>query len=223
LALEEIPKSDAQAELEAIFDSIPAADRGRKWHAHRAAIPQWVDRMYARAAKHLGTSLARLVTYFEEDALWRGAIRHNQFSMTIEVCDPFPPQPGQVFETYRPLREVDMLEALLIAQAKGFPKVTISDLWRAIILTAEHRGYHPVWEFLEGLSWDRTPRLHQLFLTYFPGDLPPEEAPCPGQNELSWRDKWVAYFEQTGTCFMIGAVARIFEPGCKVDSLLIFV
>jgi len=79
LALEELPKSDAQAELEAVFDSIPVADRGRKWQAHRAAIPNWVDRMYIRAAKHLGTFLARLVTYFEEDALWRGAIRFNNF------------------------------------------------------------------------------------------------------------------------------------------------
>jgi predicted P-loop ATPase len=40
---------------------------------------------------------------------------------------------------------------------------------------------------------------------------------------LSWRDKWVAYFEATGRCFSIGAVARVMEPGCKVDSLPIFV
>jgi putative DNA primase/helicase len=222
-ALEEIPKTDAQAELEAIFDSTPPGARGRKWQAHRAAIPQWVDRIYARAAKHLGTFLARLVSYFEEDALWRGAIRLNQFSQTIEVCDPFPPQPGQVFDTHRPLREVDTLEALLIVQAKGFPKASISDIWRAIILAAEHRGYHPVKEYLEGLVWDQTPRLHRLFLDYFPGELPPGEPWTPGQNELSWRDKWVAYFERTGECFAIGAVARIYEPGCKVDSLPIFV
>ena len=222
-ALEEIPKADAQAELESIFDGIALADRGRKWSSHRAAIPLWVDRMYARAARHLGTFLARLVTYFEEDALWRGAIRCNQFTQTIEVCDPFPPQPGQVFEACRPLREVDMLEALLIAQAKGFPKVSLSDLWRAITLAAEHRGYHPVRDYLEGLTWDRTPRLHRLFLDYFPGELPPEEARGPSQNQLSWRDKWVAYFEWTGRCFAIGAVARIMEPGCKVDTLPIFV
>jgi predicted P-loop ATPase len=222
-ALEEMPKTDAQAELEAIFDRIPQADRGRKWNAHRAAIPLWVDRMYARAAKHLGTFLARLVSYFEEDALWRGAIRHNQFTQMIEVCEPFPPQPGQIFETYRSLREVDTLEALMLAQAKGFPKASITDVWRAIILAAEHHGYHPVREYLEGLTWDRTPRLHRLFLDYFPGDLPPEEAHGPGQNELSWRDKWVAYLEATGSCFAIGAVARIMEPGCKVDSLPIFV
>lgn len=224
-ALEELPKGDAQAELEAVFDNIKPADRGRKWQAHRAAIPNWVDRMYARAAKHLGTFLARLVTYFEEDTQWRGAIRCNQFSQTIEVVEPFPPQRGQIFATYRPLREVDMLEALLIAQANGFPKLGISELWRAIILAAEHQGYHPVREYLEGLSWDQTPRLYRLFTDYFPGELPPEETIGPplGKNELSWRDKWVAYFEWTGKCFMIGGVARIFEPGCKVDTLPIFV
>jgi predicted P-loop ATPase len=222
-ALEEIPKADAQAELEAIFDSIPPADRRNKWPAHRAAIPHWVDRMYARAAKHLGTFLARLVSHFEEDALWRGALRHNQFTQTIEVCDPFPPQPGQVFDTYRALREVDTLEALLIVQTKGFPKASISDVWRAIILAAEHQGYHPVREYLDGLVWDETPRIHRLFFDYFPGELPEDDCTPPPANALSWRDKWVAYYEATAQCFMIGAVARIFEPGCKVDSLPIFV
>jgi predicted P-loop ATPase len=222
-ALQGLSTSDAAANLEALFDSIPAADRGPKWAAHRRAIPQWVDRMYARAAKHLGTFLAKLVTYFEEDSLWRGAVRHNQFTQTIEVCEPFPPQPGQVLDTYRSLREVDTLEALLMVQANGFPKATITDVWRGIILAAEHHGYHPVREYLDGLAWDDTPRIHRLFFDYFPGELPEEEPAQSGANELSERDKWVAYFEATAKCFMIGAVARIFEPGCKVDSLPIFV
>jgi hypothetical protein len=131
-ALEEIPKTDAQAELEAIFDSIKQGDRGPKWKAHRAAIPQWVDRMYGRAAKHLGTFPARLVAYFEEDALWRGAIRHKLFTQTIEVCDPFPPLPGHVFETYRPLRR-SICSRPYDRPGQGFPKVSLSDLWRAII------------------------------------------------------------------------------------------
>jgi hypothetical protein len=224
-ALQGIPKDDAQADLEAIFDAIKPGDRGPKWKAHRAAIPQWVDRIYARAAKHLGTYLARLVSYLEEDTLWRGALRLNQFTQTIEAGIPFPPQQGQPPIAYRALREVDTLEALLVVQAKGFPKATITDVWRAIILAAEHQGYHPVREYLDGLVWDEVPRIHRLFFDYFPGELPPEETLnlAPGKNELSWRDKWAWYYEKTAECFMIGAVARVMSPGCKCDSLPIFV
>jgi predicted P-loop ATPase len=221
-ALREISKADAQGNLEALFDTIPQTDRDARWQAYRNAIPQWVDKIYASAAKHLGTFLARMVVFFTEDPQFRGAIKLNEFTQTIEVPHPFPPKPGQIF-TYRALREVDVLEALLIVQAKGFAKATISDVWRAVILTAEHQGYHPVREYLNGAEWDEKHRVNRLFIDYFPGELPPEEPSLLGQNKLSWRDKWVAYYEHTARCFMIGAVARIFEPGCKVDSLPIFV
>jgi predicted P-loop ATPase len=171
--------------------------------------------MYARAAKHLGTFLARMVSFFTEDPRFRGAIRLNQFTQTIEVPQPFPPRPGQVF-IYRALREVDVLEALLIVQADGFAKATLSDVWRALILTAEHQGYHPVRDYLNGLVWDGTARIHRLFFDYFPGKLPDKDQP------QSWWDKWAAYYEAIGQCFMISAVARIFEPGCKVDNMVIF-
>jgi hypothetical protein len=225
-ALQGISKEDAEANLEAIFDAIPAADRGPKWQAHRRALPQWVDKIYARAAKHLGTFLAKLVAYLKEDALWRGAIRLNQFTQTLEVCDPFPPQPGQDFTAYRSLREVDTLKTLIIVQSKGFPKAQVIDVWRAIILAAEDQGYHPVRDYLNELEWDGVCRVHRLFLDYFPGWLPPEEnhtVMTGGKTQLSWRDRWVAYYEATARCFVIGAVARIMEPGCKVDSLPIFV
>jgi predicted P-loop ATPase len=224
-ALQEIPKADAQANLEAIFDSIPQADRGPKWPTHRRAIPQWVDKIYARAAKHLGTFLAKLVTFFTEDPLFRGAIRLNGFSQMLEVSNPFPPQPGQNLEICRPLREVDVLEALLIVQAKGFPKASHVDVWRAIILAAERQTYHPVRDYLNALTWDGTPRVHQLFFDYFPSALPSgkDDRTPPSAKEPSWRDKWAAYYEATAKCFMIGAVARVMAPGCKVDSLPIFV
>jgi hypothetical protein len=215
-ALQEIPKADAQASLEDIFDNIPQADHGPKWAGQRAAIPRWVDKIYARAAKHLGTYLARMRTFYAESPQFRGAIQLNRFMQTIEVCDPFPPVPGQVNETYRPLREIDVLRALLAAHAKDFPKASEADVWKAIKLAAEDQGYHPVQEYLSAEVWDQTPRIHRLFFDYFPGELPLEE-------NLDWRDKWVAYYEHTARCFMVGAVARIFEPGCKVDSLPIFV
>jgi hypothetical protein len=222
-AVEGISEADAQANLEAIFDSIPVNDRGKKWAAHRAAIPQWVKKIYGRAAKHLGTFLARLVTEFKEGADWCGALRYNQFTQTFEVCEPFPPQPGQIRDTYRSLRETDVLRALLAVQSKNFPKATERDVWRAVKIAAEDLGYHPVRDYLNGLVWDGVPRLHRLFLDYFPGELPEEEPhPLPA-NQLSDRDKWTAYYEATGKCFMIGAVNRIMEPGCKVDTLPVFV
>jgi hypothetical protein len=227
-ALQGISKEDAEANLEAIFDSIPQNARGPKWSAHRRAIPAWVDKMYLRASKHLGTFLAKLVAYLTEDPLWRGAIRLNQFTQTIEVCDPFPPQPARAIAAYRPLREIDPIETLLIVQAKGFPKAHSSDIWRALILIAERQGYHPLQDYLLAQEplWDGTPRGHRLFFDAFAGWLPPQDnhvVVINGKPQPSAHDKWVRYYEETGLRWLISAVARALAPGCKVDCMPIFV
>ena len=68
---------------------------------------------------------------------------------------------------------------------------------------AEHRR-HPVREYLEGLSWDEEPRLETLFCDF----LGAEDTP---------------YTRAVTRAALIGAVARIFRPGCKHDHMLVLV
>ncbi len=67
------------------------------------------------------------------------------------------------------------------------------------ILAYENR-FHPVRGYLNGLEWDGTARLSNLFPVYF-------------GSERS------AYTEVIGALFITSMVARIFEPGCKADHL----
>lgn len=71
-------------------------------------------------------------------------------------------------------------------------------------------------EWLDSLEWDGTHRLNRLFIAYFPGDL-------PKAHDQEQRDRITSYYEKRGECFAVGAVARIFEPGCKVDCLPVVV
>jgi predicted P-loop ATPase len=73
---------------------------------------------------------------------------------------------------------------------------------QAVDLRAQERAFHPVRGYLERLAWDQAPRL----------------------------DRWLAYYlgaEQStyvaaiGKMFLIGMVARILEPGCKCDYMLV--
>ena len=68
---------------------------------------------------------------------------------------------------------------------------------------AEHRR-HPVREYLEGLTWDEIPRAETLFCDF----LGAEDSP---------------YTRAVTRKALIGAVARIFEPGCKHDHMLVLV
>ena len=58
---------------------------------------------------------------------------------------------------------------------------------------------------------DGKARLPGLFRHYFNADT-------HGAN-----DRTVAYLEHIGQCFMVSAVARIRQPGCKVDYLPVLV
>lgn len=67
---------------------------------------------------------------------------------------------------------------------------------------ARAKPYHPVRDYIAGLVWDGTPRLDTWLRDYV------EAADDP----------WVSAM---GAKWAISAVARIFDPGCKVDTVLI--
>ncbi len=64
------------------------------------------------------------------------------------------------------------------------------------------RPFHPVRDWLNGLKWDGVARIDHLFERYYgasPGD----------------------YTRAVSRNFMIGAVARIYRPGCKLDNMVV--
>jgi predicted P-loop ATPase len=69
---------------------------------------------------------------------------------------------------------------------------------QAIQTVARDHGCHPIREFLEGLKWDGIGRIDDWLTLYLGAD------PSP-------------YIRAVGARFLIGGVARIFQPGCKND------
>lgn len=74
------------------------------------------------------------------------------------------------------------------------------DVEAAIALCAKQRPFHPIQNYLQSIDWDGTPRLASMAHDYLSSD-----------NELHAElvRKW-----------MISAVARAMDPGCKVDTAL---
>lgn len=67
---------------------------------------------------------------------------------------------------------------------------------------ATTNAFHPVRKYLTGLKWDGAPRMSALLPAYFG---------CPDD----------AYTRRVGEIFMLSAAARILQPGCKVDTMLV--
>tara|TARA_R110000868_G_scaffold17606_6_gene76881 strand:- start:198 stop:1844 length:1647 start_codon:yes stop_codon:yes gene_type:complete len=77
-------------------------------------------------------------------------------------------------------------------------------LSQALLTVAAERAYHPVRQYLEGLIWDRRPRLDSV-----------AERILGAENSEINNTMIRAWF--------ISAVARAMRPGCKVDTSLVLV
>jgi predicted P-loop ATPase len=80
----------------------------------------------------------------------------------------------------------------------GLRSVTDRDLNAALEIAAHQNPFHPVREYLTGLKWDGRARAEKLWIDY-----------------LGVEDN--AYTRMVARHFLIGAVARAFEPGHKFD------
>ena len=80
--------------------------------------------------------------------------------------------------------------------------VGVPDAARAVQTVAERDKFHPVLDYLNQISWDGVPRLDTWLVAYI------------GTEDTE-------YTQAVGPRWMISGVARIYEPGCKADCVLV--
>jgi predicted P-loop ATPase len=110
--------------------------------------------------------------------------------------------PGANSFAPRPIEDVDVGIVQMHLQHVGLKRLTKDVAHQAIDIVASKRRFHPVRLYLEGLTWDGTPRIGRLFLDYF------------GSEHSD-------YTTAISTMFMISLVARILNPGCKADYMIV--
>jgi predicted P-loop ATPase len=102
----------------------------------------------------------------------------------------------------RQLTDNDVVKVQRWMQLAGIKRVGKDTVHDAVRLCAEERSYHPVRDYLNGLRWDKMPRLDSWLDTYLGTKATP-------------------YTGAIGRMFLIAMVARIFRPGAKVDYMLV--
>ncbi len=144
-----------------------------------------------------------LVAILRHDGKLAGRLYENQLSGATEWRS-WPPhltdEPERTFPSEVRDQDVVLLHTVL-EEEYGFPlgREPLSDA--VSVVAAQHR-YHPVREYLAGLSWDGTGRLDEWLTTY-----------CGAEDGL--------YTRGVASRWMLAAVARAMEPGCKVDNVLL--
>jgi putative DNA primase/helicase len=109
---------------------------------------------------------------------------------------------GQVEWRGERLKDEDAVDIRLMIEAAGFEPVT-SDVVPAVIRHAHNNAFDPVREYLDSLKWDGVARIDYWLRDYMG---------APDHEIL----------QVFGSKFLIGAVARVYDPGCQMDNMLVF-
>lgn len=119
---------------------------------------------------------------------------------TVLVAHPPWHKPEEDGEEIPAWDDHQITQAQLWVQRKNLG-VSHDTTARAAEVLARQRTFHPVGDYLSGLKWDGCKRLDTWLGVY----LDAEESD---------------YTSAVGSRFLIGAVARAMEPGCKMDYML---
>ena len=136
--------------------------------------------------------------FLQDDPLLKGAIRKNLLTERIDIVKPL----GWYRESST-LTDVD-IKYLLLYFEQNYGLTVEKKIEDAVKVIANENRYHPVCDFLNSLVWDGTERI-RFCLHHFLGADTDD------------------YTYEALRLFLLGAISRVFTPGCKFEIMLCLV
>ncbi|MGD0334052.1 MAG: virulence-associated E family protein [Xanthobacteraceae bacterium] len=133
-------------------------------------------------------------------AVFPGTLGYDEMECTTILKRPL--KKGDLEFKPRPLTDVDVGIMQDRLQHLGLKRISAEVMHQAVDVRANERPFHPVRSYLDRIRWDGERRLY-----------------CWLQRFLGAEDS--EYVRSVGTMFLVGMVARIYQPGCKADHMLV--
>ncbi|MGB9331501.1 MAG: virulence-associated E family protein [Steroidobacteraceae bacterium] len=157
----------------------------------------WHDALARRGDGYVGDERNVLIALRHAPELLR-LVRFDEFSLRAELTRA---PPWRTAAASDPWTDADDTALKAWLQDQGVQvRQSVAD---CIALVAKDASYHPVREYLGGLEWDGEPRLQTWLAEYLNAQADP------------------VYLAAVGCKFLISAIARIMNPGCQVDYVLV--
>jgi predicted P-loop ATPase len=161
--------------------------------------PDWTNQLILDKSGKIVANLANLILILRWAPKWTGVLAFDEFNARVVIRKRPPWGEEEAADT----PWTDHHESLT---RSWFQREKINaaagDIGRAVQAAARHNPFHPVRDYFDALAWDGTSRLDAWLITYFHAE----------DNE---------YVRAIGPRYLISSVARIFQPGCKVDHVLV--
>jgi predicted P-loop ATPase len=158
----------------------------------------WKTRLITTSKGKPAACLENALVALRHAQEWQGVLHFNESSMQVTAKSE-PPWDSRALPFI--WRDDDDVRAAAWMQRQGI-MVGQEVCGQAIQTIARERGFHPIRDYLASLTWDGIRRIDD-WLTLYLGVDPTD------------------YVRAVGAKWLIGAVARVYKPGCKNDSCLI--
>ena len=134
---------------------------------------------------------------------FKGMFWYDEFHQKYYTTMPMPRSNGVIFKDTREFSQIDNLYLLKFFQSNlGLSKLSDDMLYKAVIMFCQMNTRNEVREWMDSLKWDGTQRLDKFFVDCY-GARNDEYAHAVGRN------------------FWTGMVARIYRPGCQLDTMVV--
>ena len=143
-------------------------------------------------------SIRNCLTVFMKDPLLQGAVSYNLLTERVDIVKTlwWKKQTATLTDTD--------LNYLMLYLEDNYALTSEKKIQKAISIVADNNKYHPIQDYLNSLEWDGTERIRYA-LTKFLGAEESE------------------YVYECLRLFMLGAIHRVFKPGCKFEVMLCLV
>lgn len=173
-----------------------------------AEVPQQLRDVYEKLGLVISSngkavvSVDNIVRIFEGHKPFQNLMMHDEFSGDDFI--DFNAKTWKRQGTHEKIRDDHILALMTYIQRMfGLHRLSENMMWSAVKVWSRCNSFHGPKDWVSSLKWDQTPRVHDWLITYM-GATDNED-----------------YIRAAGKNFWVALIARIFQPGCKVDNMIV--
>jgi len=160
----------------------------------------WMAELEADAKGKYLSSSTNINIILANDSRLKGTFKYNEFDGKRYACRSLP---WRKITTPEPIKDVDY--AGIRNYIESIYSITgVMKIDDSVALEFQKQSYHPIKDYLRELKWDGIERVDTLLIDYF------------GANDT-------IYHREAIRKMLVASVARVFNPGCKFDLVLVLV
>jgi len=163
-----------------------------------AATTNWRSMCQLNEKKRLLANVHNAVIALTHDPAVRDHFAYDEMIRAPVVTHEL----GLIDTCHRWMTDTDVIAVLIWLQRNGFPGMGLEVARTAVQKRAEQCSFHPVGRYLQSLIWDGVKRIGVWLPRYLGAPFSP-------------------YTQHIGRMFLVQMVARIYEPGCQADHMMV--